>query len=204
MDTLPIEILFVISDYFETSGIWYQFALAYPKFGRETLKRVIQLRAWFQFCSVKITCDKIEWFQNNQLHRNNAAAVEYIFSNGEWCKKWYYRDQLHRENNRPAIKWSDGDKSWWYKGQRHRENDKPALRWANGEESWWYHGQRHRENDKPAVVLPDGTKQWFYHALLHRENASDGTPMPAIEWANGEKDWYYKNQLIKSTETTDL
>src|ERR1700758_1767170 len=37
-------------------------------------------------------------------------------------------------------------------GQRHRENDQPAVIYSNGAQEWWYNGQRHRENDKPAIT----------------------------------------------------
>jgi hypothetical protein len=35
----------------------------------------------------------------------------------------------------------------------------------------------------PAIEWADGTKEWYINGQLHRE---DG---PAIEWANGTKEW---------------
>src|SRR5436853_3626103 len=58
-------------------------------------------------------------------------------------KRWYYHSQLHRDNDLPAIVWTNGDQSWWVRGQRHRDNDLPAVVMTNGDQSWWSHGQRH-------------------------------------------------------------
>ena len=37
---------------------------------------------------------------------------------------------------------------------------------------------------RPAFELPDGSKAWMLNGNLHRETG------PAIEWANGFKEWY--------------
>ena len=48
------------------------------------------------------------WYLNDNLHREDGPAVEYV--NGD--KYWYLNDNLHREDG-PAIELADGDK-WWY------------------------------------------------------------------------------------------
>jgi hypothetical protein len=48
------------------------------------------------------------WYLNDQLHREDAPAVEY--PNGD--KEWYLHNQLHRANG-PAIEWANGDKHWY-------------------------------------------------------------------------------------------
>ena len=54
----------------------------------------------------------------------------------------------------------------------------------------WYNaaGQLHRL-DGPAIEYADGDKDWYQNGQIHR---LDG---PAIEWADGEKSWYQNGQL---------
>ena len=44
-------------------------------------------------------------------------------------------------------------------------------------------GQYHR-NDGPAIEYANGVKQWYKYNELHRENG------PAIEWVDGSKEWW--------------
>ena len=50
----------------------------------------------------------------------------------------------------------------------------------------------HRENDKPAIEDADGMKEWYYKGKLHRENDK-----PAIENADGTKEWWLNGKRIK-------
>ncbi len=43
--------------------------------------------------------------------------------------------------------------------------------------------------DGPAIEYPNGDKEWYQNGKLHRE---DG---PAIEWANGDKAWYQNGKF---------
>ena len=71
-------------------------------------------------------------------------------------------DQLHRENDLPAIVYANGDKYWYKNDQYHRENDLPAIVLANGNKYWYKNDRLHRENDLPAVVLADcRTEYWI-------------------------------------------
>ena len=47
----------------------------------------------------------------------------------------------------------------------------------------WYNdkGKLHRENGLPAIEWANGDKEWFLNGKLHRENG------PAVESANGTK-----------------
>lgn len=49
-------------------------------------------------------------------------------------------------------------------------------------------GKFHREHG-PAIEHANGNKEWYKHGKLHRE---DG---PAIEWHNGSKEWYINGKL---------
>ena len=54
----------------------------------------------------------------------------------------------------------------------------------------WLNGQYHRINN-PAIEYANGDKFWYYEGQLHRP-LGEG---PAIEFANGTKYWYYEEQL---------
>ncbi len=55
---------------------------------------------------------------------------------------------------------SDGDKIWYNSiGQIHRNNDKPAILWMDGDKYWYKNGRLHRDNDLPAVVEANGRKE---------------------------------------------
>ena len=55
--------------------------------------------------------------------------------------------------------------------------------------TWYYNeqNQRHRE-DGPAIEWANGTKEWWVNGQRHRE---DG---PAVEYADGTKYWYVNGQ----------
>lgn len=84
-------------------------------------------------------------------------------------KEWYKNDELHRDDDKPAIEWmvprNNGSKYWFKHGLRHRDNDKPAVESANGTKEWWVNGQRHRENGFPAVEYASGKKEWWVNGI---------------------------------------
>ena len=60
----------------------------------------------------------------------------------EGIERWYLNDLLHREEDKPAIIFPNGDMGWYYKGELDRENSKPALIFANGNKAWFIRGDR--------------------------------------------------------------
>jgi len=56
---------------------------------------------------------------------------------------------------------------------------------------------RHRE-DGPAVERADGYKEWYLNDQLHRE---DG---PAVEYANGYKYWYLNDKEVSEAKHKKL
>jgi len=102
---------------------------------------------------------------DGQLHRENDLPAV-IWSNG--LQFWYYNDLLHRENDQPAIMHHDGSQSWYYNDKLHRENDQPAVVYSTGSKEWWYGGKRHRENNRPAVIRYNGEEHWWCHGELIR------------------------------------
>jgi len=53
------------------------------------------------------------------------------------------------------------NKIWYKNDEYHREKDKPAIIYSNGEIAWFKNGEIHRENDKPARIYSDGTMAWY-------------------------------------------
>ena len=51
---------------------------------------------------------------------------------------YYYNEnnEYHREDG-PAVEYVSGYKEWWKNGKRHRE-DGPAIEWSNGEKRYFY------------------------------------------------------------------
>jgi hypothetical protein len=75
------------------------------------------------------------YYLNDQLHREDGPAIEYI--NG--FKKWCIHGQFHRTDG-PAIITAES-KKWFINGLYHRL-DGPAIEWADGDKWWYYHGER--------------------------------------------------------------
>jgi hypothetical protein len=150
------------------------------------------------------------WKLNDQLHREDGPALEYI--NG--AKWWYRHGDLHREDG-PAIEYANGDTSWYLNNKLHRE-DGPALESAEGLKFWYLQGNQYTEagwkkkvsamkkkdiksktasheatdSTQPVMEVDNyGIKRWKLNGRLHRE---DG---PAVESINGNKEWYCHGQL---------
>ena len=66
---------------------------------------------------------------------------------------WPIHDKIHRDNDLPAIIWSNGGKEWYKDGKQHRDNDSPAVIEHNGSLHWYKDGGLHRDNDLPANLV---------------------------------------------------
>jgi hypothetical protein len=54
-------------------------------------------------------------------------------------KRWYKDEVCHRDDDLPAIEWSNGSK-WWYKdGKLHRVGG-PSMMRSNGTQLWYFEG----------------------------------------------------------------
>jgi len=132
--------------------------------------------------------------------KTNISQVEvndendYTLENGEktWRNK---KDQIHRDNDQPAIIHADGTQTWCKEGQIHRDNDKPAVIFSNGTQYWYKEGLIHRDNDQPAVIHADGTKDWYKEDQFHRDNDK-----PARIYADGSKSWYKEGLLHRDND----
>lgn len=77
------------------------------------------------FSFEKADCDKI-WYEN-------GLKIREVLADG--TKKYYKNNQLHRDNDLPAV-------------------DGPDI------QEWYRHGKRHRDGGKPAIIKP-GIKHWY-------------------------------------------
>ena len=85
----------------------------------------------------------------------------------EFYELWYNKNGLkHRDNDLPAVIYSNGSKGWYINGLMHRENDLPAMI-GNGEEYWYKNGKMHRDNDLPALIRENGTRLYFKYGIRY-------------------------------------
>jgi hypothetical protein len=55
-------------------------------------------------------------------------------------ERWHNKDgALHREDDKPAVIYTDGTQYWYKNGHPHRENG-PAIMCANGDQYWYVNG----------------------------------------------------------------
>ena len=77
--------------------------------------------------------------------KEKEKAICKEFPNGS--KYWRLNnDKLHREDG-AAIEYAYGDKSWYINGKLHRE-DGPAMEWDQGRRlGWFLNGKQYKEKD---------------------------------------------------------
>jgi len=129
-----------------------------------------------------------EWFKDGLCHRDNGPAVVWFNESKEWWKNGV------REND-PVID-ERGNKEWFNKeGRPHRDNDLPAVEYSNGTMAWYKNGLNHRDNGLPAVEYPGGNKLWYVDGKYHRV---DG---PAVERVDeGNNKWYIEGKELSEKE----
>lgn len=64
----------------------------------------------------------------------------------------------------------------WYRiiyklnNQIHNDNDEPAVICSSGIKKWYKYGELHRENG-PAIIFADGSEVWYKHGeITHKDN----------------------------------
>ncbi len=206
--------------------VWRQLALALPAFGRYTLHAKVQRRAMDAFTrkyddayilpyGARIYClpngarhrghdlyaytspetwnvlGSYEWWTNGLKHRENDQPAV-IYSNGD--KEWWTNGLQHRDNDQPAVIRKDGVMEWWKNGKRHRDNDLPADVAANGTLVWYKNGNMHRDNDRPADIHPDCHKGWYKNGRKHRDNDK---PAVMYQYRN---EWWIEGKIIRSDD----
>lgn len=88
--------------------------------------------------------DRVEWYRNGLLHREDGPAIDFRNNRQDW-----YLNGLRHRTDGPAITHADGTEVWYFHGIKHRENG-PTVQLHTGENIWYLNGKKHRE-DGPAV-----------------------------------------------------
>jgi hypothetical protein len=86
--------------------------------------------------------------------------------------------QNHRDNDKPARIYANGDRVWYQNDMVHRDGDKPAKIFANGDLAWYQDGYTHRDGGKPAVIYSTGMQEYYIHGRRFRENGLPATVVP--------------------------
>jgi hypothetical protein len=125
-----------------------------------------------------------------------ACIIRVPVSQYDYSNRWqtghqygYQNDDcrfiVHRENDLPAVVYTDGTKTWYFHGETHRDDDKPAYMGSNGDKIWFQFGKRYRKGNQPAAILKHGTRKEWYDkdGKLHRDGGR-----PAVKIRNGTDD----------------
>lgn len=75
-----------------------------------------------------------------------------VYKDFQGNKYYYQNGMLHRENDLPAIEWSDGSKSWYYNNLKHRINGF-AIDWKDGRQEYWFEGIQYTEKEFNLMIL---------------------------------------------------
>src|SRR3989344_2097281 len=118
---------------FPTYGTSSKFSLLFY----ENYKNIPQHKVLFDEYVIYTGSSESESSSNYKGYK--LGSIEYIF----WHETqiWYKNGKRHRENDKPAVVWSDGTQEWYKNGQLHRENDKPATVWSDGTQEWYKNGK---------------------------------------------------------------
>ena len=108
-------------------------------------------------CNRIILNNEIKWFKLKNIKLKLLETYENI--DGTQC--WYKNGKHHRDNDLPALIYSNGTQMWYQNGLRHRDNDLPASIWRSGSQFWFKNGLQHRDNDLPAVIYYNAHQRWF-------------------------------------------
>jgi hypothetical protein len=85
----------------------------------------------------QITIDReIVGDELNELLTGVIERTVHITDNGDIlkCYYWYKNCHLHRDDDLPAMIYSNGRKEWYKFGKRHRDEDEPAIIFCDGRE----------------------------------------------------------------------
>jgi hypothetical protein len=117
-----------------------------------------------------------------QKKRNLDEPFVDVFGNKSWYNE---NDQLHRENDLPAVIFADGTQHWYKNGLEHRDGDLPAIISQNKMQVWYKNGKKHRDGGLPAIIYQSGRCEWFHNghcylvveengkATIYKENLAD-------------------------------
>ena len=83
-----------------------------------------------------LTDEELVWFESKNIP---VELLETYGVNPWGTQRWYQNGQRHRDGDRPAVIWADGNQEWYQNGRLHRDGDRPAILWAGGRQ-WYQNG----------------------------------------------------------------
>jgi hypothetical protein len=87
-----------------------------------------------------------------------------VIIDGRGTEFWHNNNnQFHREDDKPAVVFTNGTQYWYKNDKRHRENG-PAIIYYNGDEHWYLNGELHCESG-PAIMRNDGSQEWWINGV---------------------------------------
>lgn len=133
---------------------------------------------------------KYSTFSQNILHNTFTNEDGIFIKHKDGRSEWYNKNnQLHRENDEPAIIYPHGTLEWYLNGKSHREN-KPSIIYPDGTEEWHLNGQPHRL-DAPAFSKPNGHSIWLLNGKYHNTKGPAKITNKKEYWLNGTKYPYF-------------
>lgn len=144
----------------------------------------------------------MEWYPDGY------STIEYDDDKSNyWEIKFFRNDELHRDEDLPAVYDSIGNKKFFKNGELHRDGDKPASIEIDPTDSfkkyvWKKHGSTHRDGDKPAIIELDGGRKiykYYFQDRLHREGDK-----PAIIHYDKNGHIHLKKWAVQNREHRDV
>jgi len=109
--------------------------------------------------------DETFWCNDGVTYKNDEY-ITITYNKKDYKKKRFlHGQQLHSQNDLPAIEYANGTKEWYQHGELHRENDLPAVEFANGDKIWYQRGVRKRENYLPSIEYIKGIRGWYKNGV---------------------------------------
>lgn len=131
------------------------------------------------------------------LDRDEKLGPAVIHPNG--CYVYYQDGKIHRDEDKPAAKYNDGELVYYRNNMIHRDEKLgPTVIYPDGSYRYYKNNVYHRDADEPAVFdvseyICNVSKTMYYRdGKLHRDNDNTGMPQPAITMHNGST-YYYRN-----------
>lgn len=153
-----------------------------------------------------LTKDERTWFRARAIPIALLDETREEVIDGRRRTIWMRNGKLHRDGDRPAVRWANGHREWYQHGKRHRDGDRPAEIDPGGcgmcaVRKWYQRDKLHRDGDRPAVIYINSggvhCQQWFQNGVPHR-----GGDMPAeIYFHQGSiitQSWYWEGELHRA------
>ena len=76
---------------------------------------------------------------------------KYLVKETKEGKMYFLNGLFHRDDDLPAVIWSDGAKYWYQNGLHHRING-PAIIYSNKEKYYYINGKKYSEEDYHKII----------------------------------------------------